>query len=140
MRIGEIARQAGCLAGTVRFYEKEGLIEEAPRTAANYRLYTRSDLERLKFILHCRRHGISIEDIKRLLALRDNADIDCDFAHEIVKRQLAHVEKELASLQRLHEELLKLKVTSGCGGGKCAILARLESFEDCPYCRGSDTP
>ncbi len=135
MRIGELAKLAGCQVVTVRYYEQEGLLKPAPRTASNYRVYDESDLERLRFIIHCRRHSISLEEIRQLLALRESPGANCAFAHELVTRQLAHVEKELESLRKLQKELKQLKVASGCERGGCAILARLASIETCPYCQ-----
>ena len=39
MKIGELATHAGCDVQTVRFYEREGLLEEPPRDASGYRQY-----------------------------------------------------------------------------------------------------
>ena len=39
MKIGELAAQAGCDVQTVRFYEREGLLEEPRREASGYRRY-----------------------------------------------------------------------------------------------------
>lgn len=134
MRIGQLARLAGCLVVTVRYYEKEGLLDPAPRTAGNYRLYGQHDLERLRFILHCRRHGISLADIRQLLTLRDTPGADCAFAHDLVNRHLAFVEEEIASLFRLRAVLLGMNIASGCERGKCVILERLDATSDCQYC------
>lgn len=134
MRIGQLAKLAGCLVVTVRYYEKEGLLKAAPRTAGNYRLYGQRELERLRFILHCRRHGIRLADIRQLLALRDTPGADCAFAHDLVERHLAFVEEEIASLRRLRTALLGLNIASGCERGKCVILERLDATSECPYC------
>jgi len=50
MRIGELARQAGCGVDTVRYYEREGLLAPADRGNGNYRQYGEADVERLTFI------------------------------------------------------------------------------------------
>ena len=47
MRIGEVAKISRCPAVTIRYYEKIGLLPNAKRTAANYRIYDQNDLERL---------------------------------------------------------------------------------------------
>ena len=46
MRIGEVAKISRCPAVTIRYYEKIGLLPNAKRTAANYRIYDQNDLER----------------------------------------------------------------------------------------------
>ena len=65
MRIGEVAKISRCPAVTIRYYEKIGLLPNAKRTAANYRIYDQNDLERLRFIRHCRNHGMSLADIEK---------------------------------------------------------------------------
>jgi DNA-binding transcriptional MerR regulator len=52
MKIGELATQAGCDVQTVRFYEREGLLEEPAREASGYRRYAERHLKRLQFIRH----------------------------------------------------------------------------------------
>ena len=55
MKIGELARQAGCQVETVRYYEREGLLQPAIRDQTNnYRHYDSTHLERLMFIRRCR--------------------------------------------------------------------------------------
>lgn len=39
LKIGELARRAGCLVETIRFYKGEGVLTAPARSAGNYRLY-----------------------------------------------------------------------------------------------------
>lgn len=48
MRIGELAKQAGVDVQTIRFYEREALIEAPLRTASSYRNYAPAHLERVR--------------------------------------------------------------------------------------------
>ena len=50
MTIGQLAKAIDVPTSTVRFYEREGLRKPSARSASNYRLYTKWDLERLRFI------------------------------------------------------------------------------------------
>lgn len=49
-RIGEIAKLADVTPDTIRYYEKQQMMEHEVRTEGGFRLYTESDLQRLKFI------------------------------------------------------------------------------------------
>jgi hypothetical protein len=49
MKIGELAKTAQTQTETIRYYEREGLLPEAARTGANYRIYDQSHLQRLAF-------------------------------------------------------------------------------------------
>ena len=49
-RIGELAKLADVTPDTIRYYEKQQMMEHEIRTEGGFRLYTESDLQRLKFI------------------------------------------------------------------------------------------
>ena len=53
MRIGELSRETGVPVETIRYYEKEGLLEPPMRLQNNYRSYGDRHLARLRFIAHC---------------------------------------------------------------------------------------
>ena len=50
--IGDLSRRTGVKVPTIRYYEKEGLLEAPIRSEGNQRRYRPSDLERLGFIKH----------------------------------------------------------------------------------------
>jgi DNA-binding transcriptional MerR regulator len=52
--IGELVRELGLPAETIRYYEREGLLPSPERSAGNYRHYTDVHRERLAFIRNCR--------------------------------------------------------------------------------------
>ncbi len=56
-RIGELAKMAEVTPDTIRYYEKQQMMEHEVRTEGGFRLYTESDLQRLKFIRHARQLG-----------------------------------------------------------------------------------
>ena len=58
-RIGELAKMAEVTPDTIRYYEKQQMMEHEVRTEGGFRLYTESDLQRLKFIRHARQLGFS---------------------------------------------------------------------------------
>lgn len=135
-RIGQLASITGCPTVTIRYYEKAGLLKKPPRGGSNYREYDDAALERLAFILHCRRHGISLADIRQLLVLRDNSRQECGFAHELVARQLKQVEEQIASLQKLKAVLKELACADACAENEsCAILRHLDEPGACPFCK-----
>lgn len=135
-KIGALAKLAGCPVVTIRFYEKEGLLANPERTKSNYRIYSDKDVERLRFILHCRQHGIKLDDIRKLLTIRENPNSDCAFVHNLIKEQLAWTESQIASLLALKEELIRLSSADACEpNGQCAILSQLDAEDNCAYCQ-----
>ena len=67
MKIGEIASLTGCSVQTIRFYEKEGLLESNRRSEGNFRLYDEAAVEQLNFIRHCRSLDLSLPEIRQLI-------------------------------------------------------------------------
>ncbi|MDR2891556.1 MAG: Cd(II)/Pb(II)-responsive transcriptional regulator [Deltaproteobacteria bacterium] len=133
MKIGELAKKTGCKVVTIRYYEKEGLIPKPERTEGNYRLYGKEDLKRLEFIMHCRRHGIKPEAIKKMLAFKDNPQRDCTWVTELVGAHIAEVEAQIASLGHLKEHLEQLRhcCAGGHSGASCGIMQSLDSHGEC---------
>ena len=132
-KIGELARETGCPAATIRFYEKEGLLERPLRSEGNYRLYGEDELERLRFILHCRRHGMTLAEIRELLAFRDRPHQGCGWVGELVERHIAAVSEQIEALTTLRDQLEQLRSTcTGKEQGTCGIIEQLSA--PCPYC------
>ena len=75
MLIGELSQQINMSRDTIRFYEKEGLLQKAVRNLENnYRDYDQHHLERLRFIRRCRSLGMTHEEIRTLLMAKNNPD------------------------------------------------------------------
>lgn len=68
---------------TIRYYEKEGLLAPASKTAAGYRLYDEQAVRRLHFIKHAQQCGFSLMEIRELLALKERDDACCNDVHRV---------------------------------------------------------
>lgn len=136
MKIGEVAKKAGCQVVTIRYYEKEGLLPEPERSEGNYRVYNEEHIERLHFIRHCRHHGMKLADIRELLAFKDNPQADCSWVSRMIGGHIEGVNKQIASLTHLkmHLEDLLHKCPDGHQASGCGIIQSLNQAEHCPYC------
>ena len=67
--IGTLARDTECPPETIRYYEREGLLPPASRTAGNYRVYGAPHLERLVFIRNCRSLDMTLDGDQAAAAL-----------------------------------------------------------------------
>ena len=108
MKIGEIAGRAGVPAKTIRFWEDQGLLPAPARTAAGYRDYGPAILERLAFIRHAQAAGLTLEQIRQVLGIRDGGQPPCVHVTGLIARRLAEVEARLAELARARDQLLLL--------------------------------
>ena len=105
MRIGELAQATGTKAETIRYYEREGILPAADRTDSNYRDYSDDHLATLTFVRSARELGFSMAQVRELLALSDHDDKPCQDVDQLVQRQIVEVERKIADLSALCEEL-----------------------------------
>lgn len=108
MRIGELARLTGTSAETIRFYEKQGLLPEPARTAANYRSYGAEHRQRLTFIRRARDLGFRLDAVRDLLALSDDRSQSCAAVDEIAGVHLREIDGKIADLQNMQRELQRM--------------------------------
>ena len=126
MKIGELAARAGCEVQTVRFYEREGLLEEPAREASGYRRYAQRHLTRLNFIRHCRSLDIPLPEVRRLLDFAAAPDQSCAQVNGLLDRHIALVKRRIQSLRALEKQLAALR--KSCDGDTSHACAILESF------------
>ena len=104
LTIGELANEAGVPSSTIRYYERAGLLRPSARSAANYRLYSESELERLRFIRAAQATGFTLDDVKALLR-----PAGCAKVQALIEERLSEVGermKELRHVQKVLREAL----------------------------------
>ena len=128
LSIGQVARKAGVGVETVRFYEREGLLEEPPRRASGYRQYPEQVVRRIHFIKRAQQLGFSLREIMELLALRVDGQHSCEEVKQAASEKIADIERKLIELQRMRQALLQ--VAALCAGeGPASACPMLEALE-----------
>ena len=129
MKIGELAKSAQTQTETIRHYEREGLLPQANRSAANYRIYDQSHIQRLAFIRHCRSLDMTLDEIRTLLHFKDAPGEDCGEVNALLDEHIDHVETRIRELKVLQKELkvLRLQCSSRTAAADCGILSGLEA-------------
>ena len=124
LQIGDLARNTGTKVVTIRYYEKIGLLPPPERSAGNYRSYDAAALQRLRFIRRCRDLGFGLKQVRELLELSMDIERPCDEVNEIAAAHLAEVERKIADLHGLAQELRLISATCDGGGtiSNCRIL------------------
>lgn len=106
--IGEAAMESGITAKMIRHYEQVGLLPEANRTEAGYRLYNQKDLHVLRFIRHARDLGFSLPHIQELLALWQNKNRPSREVKKLAQAHLQALNAKIAELNAMKSELERL--------------------------------
>ncbi len=109
MRIGELARSSGCRTETIRYYEAQGLLQPADRTANNYREYGPTHVERLAFIRRCRSLDLSQAEVRALIALQERPGKSCDDVDDLLDGHLRELSERISQLQTLRRQIREIR-------------------------------
>ena len=109
MRIGELAGTLGLNPRTIRYYESVGLLPEPERTSGNYRSYGAEDVRRLRFIKAAQRLGLTLDEIREVLAFAERGQPPCGFVRDRLRAEVAAIDARIAELQALRGELADLE-------------------------------
>jgi DNA-binding transcriptional MerR regulator len=115
MRIGELADRLGVTTKSIRFYESIGLLPDPPRTPSGYREYAEADAERLTFIKTAQRLGLSLDEIREIIAFRDRGQQPCAYVAEVLHRQVADLDHRIREMRTLRNELKGLEAKAAVG-------------------------
>lgn len=116
LSIGDLAIRTGLSVSAIRFYERKGLITP-DRNAGNQRRYEGSDIRRLSFILIAQQIGLSIEQIKTVMADLPEGRTPTKADWTKISRQFRRtLDERIALMQRMRDNL------DGCIGCGCLSL------------------
>lgn len=132
VRIGELARELGVSADTLRFYERSGLLPRPPRAENGYRDYGPGELERIRLLLDLRRLDLPLEDAARVAAWCQTGH--CSETSEALPRlfqaRRAVIRERIRGLQLLDRRLAQLEshlslaeLPMAGGAGPCCAAA-----------------
>ncbi|WP_455208517.1 heavy metal-responsive transcriptional regulator [Kaarinaea lacus] len=127
MTIGQVAKQTGVSVETIRFYEKEGLIDEPERNPSGYRQYPAETIKRVLFIQRAKEVGFTLKEIHDLLSLQEKPEACCGDILSKAERKVAQIEAKINELQRMKNALQQLttQCASDSGLDDCPILDAL---------------
>ena len=112
-QIKDVAERSGFSAATLRYYEEIGLLPEATRTPAGYRLYDNHTLDRLAFISRAKQLGCSLDEIADLTVAWDGGRCGPvqDRLRALVADKLASAQQQIVGLMTLTSDLQRAAAT-----------------------------
>jgi MerR family Zn(II)-responsive transcriptional regulator of zntA len=107
MRIGELCAKTGLSKETVRYYERQGLLENIPQPnrSNNYKVYSAVDLQRLNMIKHAKILGFTLAEIAEVLAVWVDDKFTAEQKQASLRRKLQQLEDKEAALIELRARL-----------------------------------
>ncbi|MET4884650.1 MerR family transcriptional regulator [Enterobacter asburiae] len=107
MRIGELCAKTGLSKETVRYYERQGLLENIPQPnrSNNNKVYSAVDLQRLNMIKHAKMLGFTLAEIAEVLAVWVDDNFTAEQKQASLRRKLQQLEEKEAALIELRARL-----------------------------------
>lgn len=108
MRIGILAREAGVTEATIRFYERSGLLPEPARTPSGYRDYDKHALDLLRFIRAGQAVGITLAELREVIAFRQRGETPCAHVVELINRHATRIDDQIRQMRAVQRDLRTL--------------------------------
>ncbi len=133
LKVGAVAKAAGVGVQTLHYYERLGLLPKPKRSAANYRLYSPETVRRVRFIKKAQAVGLTLDETKQILDLKDHGRAPCHRVVELGHKHLQEIEARLTRLQAFRLLLARSvnewakddKPGRVCAGEFCDLIERL---------------
>jgi MerR family copper efflux transcriptional regulator len=107
LTIGQVAEAAGVTRKAVRTYEAKGLLPVPARSGSGYRVYDASSVELLAFIRRARTLGLRLDEIRDVLAVRDDGTRPCALVAELLGARITEIDRTVDELLALRTSLVQ---------------------------------
>lgn len=104
MTIKEVSEKYNISQDTLRYYEKEGLINPVPRVSG-IRNYGKAEIDNIEFIICMRNAGLPVNVLKEYINLIRQGDKTAEKRRELLIEQREIVKKRMEDLNKAYERL-----------------------------------
>lgn len=108
LRSGALAKAVGLSPGTLRHYERMGVLPRPSRTAGGYRLYPASSVERIRVVQNALRIGFTLAELAEVLKARDAGGAPCRRVFQLEQDKLKKVSTDINALKQTERYLKKV--------------------------------
>jgi DNA-binding transcriptional MerR regulator len=108
MRIGKLAERSGVEPTTIRYYEQIELMPPPSRRESGYRDYGEEATVRLAFIRAAQSVGLTLGEIREVLAFRDRGEAPCAHVAALIERHAAQLRQRISALEAMGRDLERL--------------------------------
>lgn len=110
MKIHELAHKTGLTTPTIRFYEKEGLLDTpyVRREANNYRDYCQEAVELLLLLKKFQAAGFTLAEFKALIQANKAQELSLPKIVELLHQKMKEIDRKQAELEQVQTYLAQM--------------------------------
>ena len=111
LTIGRLGELTEVPPKTIRYYEEVGILPQPRRSESRYRLYSETDVRRLKLIRRARLLDMTLPEVRELVEWASSENCNDFQGHflEVVRQKLEEVDRRVADLRELKQDLQRLE-------------------------------
>jgi len=107
--IGKVSGLADVNRETLRYYEREGIIDKPQKNDSGYRIYPPETVKQIRFIKRAQQLGFSLKEITELMALQNDAqNATCHDVKQYAVDKVNTMEQKIEDLKQMRSRLLEL--------------------------------
>lgn len=132
LTIGRLAERAEVNPETIRYYEREGILDIPGRLSSGYRIFSEDTVRRVRFVKRAQKLGFSLREIRELLSLRQERTGDeVARVKHAATQKIAEINQKIEALTAMRMVLRQLEEECPGSGplSECPILGCLQGDE-----------
>lgn len=98
-QIGEAARLMNLSISTLRYYDKEGLLESVERTEGGIRIFKEKDIQQLRMVECLKNTGMQLKDIRTFFQWCREGDSTLQKRYQMFQDRRRELEAQMQALQ-----------------------------------------
>jgi len=132
----ELAATCGVSTGTIRHYEKKGVIQKAHRGSNGYRRYPPESITRLQLVRRALSIGFSLDEIAQIFRRRENGQPPCREVRSLAEERLGEMNERIHQMIQMREDLASVvkawdvKLAATADGEPALLLESLEKGKE----------
>jgi DNA-binding transcriptional MerR regulator len=125
VRIGELSREVGVSADTIRFYERSGWLPRPDRRDNNYRDYDETEVEHLRLLIDLRRMDVPLETAAQMAGWCHSGHCDdtTTALPQVITARRQELAARIAGLRELDARLADLESHLRAGRSELPMIA-----------------
>lgn len=123
MLIHELAEQVDLSVDTIRFYEKQGLLDHTHfiRQSNKYRVYTEAAVRRVRLIRQAQAAGFTLREMRNLIHSWESDQLTIEQKEAVLKEKMLEIDQRIADLLECKTYLADKLAAIHCGGDMTAV-------------------